>query len=562
MTEEPTCPTVTQWLTAPVREAKYSFSPDGTSWQKTSHKDLAEQANGAASYFTLNGVRPGDRVGLIVEAGPNFIAAFFGAILIGAIPAPIATPPPFGSSNNYLLYLRNLIHVGQLDIIVCGETARSTADLATDALTARVLPVQGSFDKTAPVEPHGFANDDLCLIQFSSGSSGTNRAVHISHQNLAVNTQAIAHWLELGRGDSWATWLPHYHDMGLIGGILTPLVSSIDIMAMAPQTFIKNPAGWLSCFGEYEATVTACPNFALDFILRRVNSNMVLGHDYSRWKSLVCGAERVDHQTMTKFANRFGVQGFNIHTCTPAYGLAESTLAVTGKKLKSAPRSITVRASSLSPGSQVHLGPAGADEVRAIVSCGQPVDPNSCVWIEHDGHSVPEGVVGEVHVKAASVAVGYSSTSRESTNRFEGGKVNTGDAGFLLQGELFVVGRFGDSVKVRGRTFFSEDVDAVLFRLTGVDSHNLVSILGDTPSGPAILVVTEVREVSILTDIRNQLTTHFAGLTIQVAAVDKGSIMRTTSGKPRRRAMWDAYATDTTDGNSPPSTSLVEAAET
>ncbi|NLE81783.1 MAG: fatty acyl-AMP ligase, partial [Rhodococcus sp.] len=329
-----------------------------------------------------------------------------------------------------------------------------------------------------------------------------------------------------------------HHDMGLILGNLTPVMHGLDLWVMPPQRFITEPRLWLSCFGELGATRTAAPSFGLGYVARKVRPTDLGGMDFSGWKSLICGAERVSADVLSEFVKLVGPAGFNEQSILPSYGMAEATLGISGKTIGSPTKKIRVAPSSLRMGQTVEVVSA-EDSGTWHVGCGLRIDPSMTIEIRaEDGSALGAGMVGEIAVSGSSVAAGYYADTIGSTARFEGDTLYTGDAGFLYEGELFIVGRLGDSVKVRGKSVFAEDTDAIVHSVAGLGSNNAVSLLGFLEDQESIIALVEKPTGEWVSEVAKQLSAQYTSMRVVVIAAGPGTLMRTTSGKPRRTAMW------------------------
>jgi acyl-CoA synthetase (AMP-forming)/AMP-acid ligase II len=296
--------------------------------------------------------------------------------------------------------------------------------------------------------------------------------------------------------------------MGLVGCLLAPVVTGTDLWLMTPAEFVRHPLAYLRCFGEHGACLTAMPTFGLEHILRRVRPQALAGLDFSHWRAVIAGAERIAAPTLRRFAELCGPQGFSPTALLPAYGLAEATLAVSGLPLRTGWRS-------------------EARSDGTVVGCG-PALPGTAITIVDDrGRPVPDGVEGEIVVRGESVA--------------SGGVLATGDAGFLKDGQLYVLGRMGDSLKIRGKTLFAEDVDAAVLSACGAAPNRLASLLGMVGQQPTVVILMERPEPGWAEAASAAARVLAENARIEVVAVPVGGIDRTSSGKPRRRPLWHAH---------------------
>jgi acyl-CoA synthetase (AMP-forming)/AMP-acid ligase II len=517
------------WLEDPSDDNGLRWlTPDGD-WRYLSYAELARQCHHLAGGLINAGVRRNDRVVVIPRSAPDFVATFFGALRAGATVSAIA--PPQALQGGYAEHVTTTLAALRPTVLVADRSIRDhLRDLpATVAVwTPEELAADG-----AGARQSGRAPADTALIQFTSGTGGRPRGVRIPFESLEANTAAIRTWLRAGRDDEWASWLPVHHDMGLIGCMVTPVAGGNGLWLSRPKDFVRDPMNYLRCFGSGSATITATPGFGLDHILRRVDAATLDGMDFSGWRAIVVGAERVDPDTLRRFHRLLEPHGLRDRVLLPAYGLAEATLAVTGVPVGRGWVDTEVRPDALPIGL-----PAGGRGLR-VVGCGHPVGNSSVRIVDEAGMSLPDGHLGEIEVRGDSVGAGYLDDSAATATLCDGA-LRTGDAGFLLDGELYVLGRLGDRVKVRGRSVFAEDVELAL-KQTGAPEHRRAVVLGERRGTPVAVAVLEAPEDEWLTRARQVLRATCAGMAAVVVAAPAGTIPRTSSGKRMRRKLWQAF---------------------
>jgi len=516
-----------RWLEEPAPGSGIRhYCPDGR-WDFRSYPELALRARRAAGGLVRAGVRRDDRVMVVSGATtPDFVAAFYGVLWAGATVSVLAPP----------LSLQGPGHAGQ--VLAAVSALEPTAVVAGRNLREHVVQLLGDM-LTVPVLCPGELTGDgdavtarpsaeLALIQFTSGTSNRPKGVRIPFDALEANTAAIRDWLQVGPADEWATWLPMHHDMGLVGCLISPVTAGNGLWLTEPAQFVRDPLPYLRCFGAASATITAMPGFGLDRIIRKVPREALGGLDFSGWRAIVVGAERIDPQLLRRFEELLAPYGLDPAALTPAYGLAEATLAVTGVPVRR--RWVDAQMP----------GPAGAGaEPRGVLGCGLPVGDFAVRVVDDVGTPLPEGVPGEVEVSGSSLADGYLDGPVGAAQLREDAML-TGDAGFLLDGELYVLGRLGDSVKVRGRSVFAEDVESVL-REAGGAPHRLAVVLGERAGAPVAVVVLEEPDQRWVDRAVSLLRGACAGAAVAVLAAPAGTIPQTTSGKSRRRELWHAF---------------------
>jgi acyl-CoA synthetase (AMP-forming)/AMP-acid ligase II len=530
------------WLARPSRERGIHFAERNDRWTFWSYARLADAANRAAGGMLGLGLRPNDRVAVLQGSTPEFVASFFGTLIAGGIPAAIAPPDRLQSRADYRRRTEALLMALDPTAIIVGTDIRREA-LGIGAPEKLVVAASRLFDAT-PTACDARKRPQLALIQFTSGSSAFSRAVCISLSALEAHLAAVQEWLAWTEDDVATSWLPLHHDMGLIGSLLGAVVRQSDLFLLDPEQFVRSPLRFLRCFGERGAHLGAIPNFGLDFIVRRVRPDMLTGMDFSRWRVLVVGSERVRAQSLSDFQTLLAPFGFQPTTLSPAYGLAEATLAVTGLAAHEKWSRAAPSRSLFAAGSTASSAALGSRECAMVVGCGRPL-PGITVTIEGEsGQTVPEGVAGEIVVRGPSVAAGYWKGTAGSATRFRADGILTGDFGFVRDGQLFVLGRRGDAVKVRGRAIFAEDLEDAVFRLR-VPRHHAAALLGWHQN--RLTAVILLQNVATIEDsaLRSMLQPLVGGAKLLILHVPRKTILRTSSGKIRRAELWRAFCEGT-----------------
>ncbi|WP_244283129.1 fatty acyl-AMP ligase [Streptomyces flavidovirens] len=453
----------------------YRFVGDDESAEEITYAELDKRARTvAASILATTRGRP-DPALLLFAPGLDYLAGLFGCFYAG-VPAVPAFPPDPTRLARTLPRLAAIIQDAGSDVVLTtSDIAPLMADWLATAIDGRAprlittdtpagtdgdLSAEGPVPVSRPVR--------LALLQYTSGSTALPRGVMLSHAQLLSNCHEIARGFGIHPGSSGGLWLPPYHDMGLIGGILTPLSAGIPVTLMSPVTFLRRPLAWLRMLSRYGATITGAPNFAYDLCVRRATDADVAALDLSGVELTFTGAEPVRAETMARFAERFGPSGFRDKSFYPCYGLAEATLFVTGGKPLDGWRSVEVSREALeSRGTASPAGPAQSS--RSLVSCGRP-GPGTRVLIADPATREPlvDGAVGEIWIDSPGVADGYWQRPQESAETFgamtvadDGPYLRTGDLGFVQDGELFVAGRLKDLVVINGRNLDPVDIERV-----------------------------------------------------------------------------------------------------
>jgi acyl-CoA synthetase (AMP-forming)/AMP-acid ligase II len=522
---------ILDWLSDPPADRAMHFSDACGGWTATSYAALATKVRQVACQLIESEVGSGDVALVIGQNSIEFVAMFYGVLYVGATPATISLPMPFSRQEEYSRRLANILDTLEPAAILASSDIAAVVDGIAACRGRRILTETKS---DAPVARTPPVMGDTGLIQFSSGSSGFPRGVRISRNALSSNVMAISQWLPFGPGDRGVCWVPFYHDMGLVGCLLMPAASAANAWYMRPEEFILSPLQWLQAIAAKGGTASAVPSFSLSHILRRVRPAELKGLDLSTLHSLVIGAERVAPEILSDFYQLLRPCGLAHSALLPAYGLAEATLAVTGIRAHSSqiPTRL-VNPSALAVGEPIEFSAAPSGPSVELTSCGRPISRVEVAIVGADEQPLPEGTFGEISVHGDSVATGYLDDERP----FEG-VLRTGDMGFVLDGELYVVGRAGDSIKRNGRWIFAEDVEQIAIAASAQRQHT-VALLG-TVNGQdsAVIVLGGRRAESEAQDVGRAVASRMPGLRVLVVWAAKTRIKRTTSGKPRRRAMW------------------------
>lgn len=508
--------------------------------------DHARQVGGA---LRRQGLTPGDVVAVGVSEADTFLGAFLGASYAGLVPAPICPPSPRGGQAHYIAATQPML-----------AASRARAVLTTGPLVPTfqaMLPAAPSLSLVASVEeltgpamtvPAELTLDDPAFVQFTSGSSSQPKGVVLTHRNLAANIDAIVgpDGLDIKDDDIGVTWLPLFHDLGLIGMALATLYRGIRTQFMPPALFLKRPAEWLRAVSRHRGTVSFAPSFAYDLCVRRVSERDIGALDLSSWRVAGCGAEPIQASALTAFAEKFKPAGFREGSLMSCYGMAEHTLAVTFSRLGHRPRFDTVRADDLA---QRRLAvPCGPEDPTAttIVSCGRAFPGHALQVVDSDARPLGERQVGEIVLTGPSVMNGYLDGDRVHQRELRDGWFHTGDLGYLVDGELRVCGRLKDTIIVNGRNYFPQDIEWAVGELPGVRKDRVVAFGATAAGGPDRVVVVigsgpSASAATLVTDIRRRVLDTLGVPVDEVLFVPNKAIRRTTSGKLQRTRMRAAY---------------------
>lgn len=501
-----------------------------------------------AEFLRAEGIGPGDVVCVVLAQSSVFVAGFMGVLAAGAIPCVVAPPGVFQGRDTYRTHVASLLRSAGPRAVLTDDSDEQTVRAAIDTagLDVRCLEIPPPVEHDVSLSPPTRAPDDVTLVQFTSGSSGNPRAIALTRRNVEENVETIRRWLGMSSEDVTCSWLPVYHDMGLLGCLLTPIVNGSDAWIMRPEEFVRRPLKWLECLGRYGAGLTAAPSFGYGYVAKHVKPEQLEGFDFAHCRASIVGAERIDARGLAAFTSLLAPRGFRAEAIVPAYGLAEATLTVTGSALTEMPFAVRLDWREMSFGAPIRIleraelhdfSDAGAGW---LVASGRPHAGTSVEIEDDDAQRLGEGYLGEIVVRGPSVGRAYSRDASESSTRFAGRALHTGDAGFLLDENLFVVGRMGDRINVRGRHVYAEDLEDTLVAVAGVPRGRGVVVPGpDEDRANTIVALVEAAPADWVERARTVLRRAAgAGTHVEVRCVAPGTIPRTSSGKPRRRVLW------------------------
>jgi fatty-acyl-CoA synthase len=548
------------------RQRGFVFVQQDGSERLYSFHDMAAEAARRGAALSGMGLAKGDRLALVVPAGDEFVLSFLGALFAGVVPVPIYPQLSFKNVEAYHETVAHIVRASGASLLLTTETAKPFVDPVAPmapglrgVVSVDQLVADASDPRAAGVE---VTPDDLALLQFTSGSTSRPKGVMVSHGNLAANAEAfMIHGLQRDPSvDKGVSWLPLFHDMGLIGFVVGPLFTNIPCVFLPAASFVRAPRLWLEKIHQHRGTITYAPNFAYALVAKRLKDKDVEGLDLSCLRIAGCGAEPIQAKALRDFAARLQPAGLDPGALLPSYGMAEATLAVTFVPLGGGVRTDEVDLAELADGRATEASQAGAP-VRSIVDCGRPFPGHEVAIIDEAGRVLGERVVGQIVVSGPSVAVGYfeqPELSRETFKPLGGGGdarwLHTGDLGYLAGGRLFVCGRVKDVIIVRGRNYYPSDIEWAVGELShgrrgtvvafGVEADAHGRLVEDGTGEEQLVVCCEGTAADALS-LRDGAAARIAeqfGLAVrEVVVVPLASLPRTSSGKVQRRATRRMY---------------------
>ncbi len=506
------------------------------------------------------GLRKGNRVALILESNDDFVLCFLGAIRAGIVPVPIYPPMALGQLQAYLDNTRHIVAKSGARVLVTNTKIKrllGTVQAACPELE-QVVAFEGIRESAEPLKGEKIGPDDVALLQFTSGSTSRPKGVVLTHANVAANVRCImVDGLHITPEDVGVSWLPLYHDMGLIGFVIAPLYHRVPVVHLPSLLFLKRPVSWFQAITRHKGTAAFAPNFAYALCVKRIKASELDGLDLSRWRIAGCGAEPIRPETLEAFANAFAPIGFKREALLPSYGMAESTLAVTFSELGTGARSIGVDGPALWQTGKAKIVPEDDERAVRLVSCGTEFPEHAIRIFELDDAAserpLPERTVGEIRLAGPSVMRGYWEDAERTRETFAGPYLRTGDLGFLHEGRVFICGRSKEVVIVNGRNYYPQDMEWEAGKVAGVRKGNVVAFAARDPRGlegdrERVVLAFEVQEherlaqaASLVSEVRRAVLEGM-GLTLDdVLALPPGALPKTSSGKLQRARTRELY---------------------
>ena len=517
------------------------------------YKDVLSRAKACAGALQARGFKRGDRAAVILPTCIEFLDSFLGVILAGGIPAPLYPPIQLGKLDEYFARTQRMLEkidakvllTDRLIRMLIGPLAQSVSSFCT-VVDADKLHAGGHEWTPVEVEP-----DSPAFLQFSSGTTLEPKAVIITHKNLLSNLAMIDGFFEIFTDEEVARggvcWLPLYHDMGLIGCMFMGLYHPGTVTYIGPDLFITKPRIWLETMSRYKAIISAAPDFAYALCTSKIKDEELNGIDLSHWRIAFNGAEPIDPNGIKRFTERFARWGFKPEAMTPGYGLAEAGLAVSFSHPLEPPRVTEFDAQVLSDSRRATPGPG-----RKIVSVGKPV-PGLVVEVQdEEGREVAPGTVGTIMVQGPSVTPGYYNDPELSRRIIRNGWLDTGDLGFIHDGDLHVSGRVKDLIIIRGRNYAPQQIEHLVAGVEGLRIASTAAVGCPYEGEGEQLVVLAERDAAatrpdeeIEADMRQRITSGSNLIPRDIRIVEPGTLPRTASGKLRRSEVLRLYQAGT-----------------
>jgi fatty-acyl-CoA synthase len=510
--------------------------------------ELRKDALDMAYRLISHGVKPEDRIALIAETGPDFAALFFGCIYAGAWPVPLPLPTSFGGKESYIDQISVQLQSCDPSILFFPAELTETAGQAALQNKVEGLDWESFTDRIAlRTDLPQATPDEICYLQYSSGSTRFPHGVAVSHKALLNNLSAHSHGMEVQASDRCVSWLPWYHDMGLVGCFLSVVANQVSTDYMKTEDFARRPLAWIDIISRADGTVISySPTFGYDICARRISSQTHVSERFTldHWRLAGNGADMIRPDVMQSFVDAFGDAGFKASAFLPSYGLAEATLAV----------------SIMPPGEGINVelveeseltGMSGSADrptrFRAIVNCGKAVKDMTIEVREEGGSILPDRVIGKIWCTGPSIMTGYFRDEESTAACMQDGWLDTGDMGYLSDGYIFVVGRAKDMIIINGKNHWPQDIEWAVEQLPGFKAGDIAAFSITTVGGeeaPAVLVQCRTSDESERAKLREQIkdkVRSVTGMNCVVELVPPRTLPRTSSGKMSRAKARNLY---------------------
>ncbi|WP_230481423.1 fatty acyl-AMP ligase [Sphingomonas sp. Leaf21] len=510
--------------------------------------ELREDALACARRLIAAGVLPEERIALVAETGPEFAALFFGVVYAGAWPVPLPLPTSFGGRDSYIEQLRVQLASCDPKMLIFPPELAQMAGAAAEAAGVEGIDWTSFATRPAPEAELPKADPEaIAYLQYSSGSTRFPHGVAITHHALLNNLAAHSHGMKVQQSDRCISWLPWYHDMGLVGCFLSPIANQVSTDYLKTEDFARRPLAWLDMISRNQGTsISYSPTFGYDICARRISSQTKASDrfDLSRWRLAGNGADMIRPDVMQSFVDAFADAGFQATAFLPSYGLAEATLAVSIMPPGEGIRVELVEETQLSGGAR------GADRpqrFRAIVNCGKPARDMTIEIREEDGTPLPDGAIGKVWCKGPSVMVGYFRDPEATAACLVDGWLDTGDMGYMSKGYIYIVGRAKDMIIVNGRNHWPQDIEWAVEQLPGFKAGDIAAFAITTPGGeetPAVLVQCRSSDDEERLRLRDEIRERVravTGMNCVIELIPPRTLPRTSSGKLSRAKARNLY---------------------
>jgi fatty-acyl-CoA synthase len=509
--------------------------------------EMRKDALDVAYRLISHGVKPEDRIALVAETGPEFAALFFGCVYAGAWPVPLPLPTSFGGKESYIDQLMVQLKSCDPSILFYPVEIAEMAGEAARRCNVEGLDWESFADRIAlKTELPQAKSEEICYLQYSSGSTRFPHGVAVTHHALLNNLSAHSHGMEVQESDRCVSWLPWYHDMGLVGCFLSPVANQVSTDYMKTEDFARRPLAWLDMISRADGTVISySPTFGYDICARRISSQTHVSERFQlgNWRLAGNGADMIRPDVMQSFVDAFGEAGFKASAFLPSYGLAEATLAVS---IMPPGEGIQVELVEESELTGVPGAPDRPSRYRAIVNCGKAAKDMTIEIRDAAGNILPDRVIGKVWCSGPSLMVGYFRDPEATEACMADGWLDTGDMGYLSNGYIYIVGRAKDMIIINGKNYWPQDIEWAVEQLPGFKAGDIAAfaVSNGGEETPAVLVQCRTSDEAERLKLREQIkdkVRSVTGMNCVVELVPPRTLPRTSSGKLSRAKARNLY---------------------
>jgi fatty-acyl-CoA synthase len=509
--------------------------------------EMRKDALDVAYRLISHGVKPEDRIALVAETGPEFAALFFGCVYAGAWPVPLPLPTSFGGKESYIDQLMVQLKSCDPSILFYPVEIAEMAGEAARRCNVEGLDWESFADRIAlKTELPQAKSEEICYLQYSSGSTRFPHGVAVTHHALLNNLSAHSHGMEVQESDRCVSWLPWYHDMGLVGCFLSPVANQVSTDYMKTEDFARRPLAWIDMISRADGTVISySPTFGYDICARRISSQTHVSERFQlgHWRLAGNGADMIRPDVMQSFVDALGDAGFKASAFLPSYGLAEATLAVS---IMPPGEGIQVELVEESELTGVPGAPDRPSRYRAIVNCGKAAKDMTIEIRDSAGNILPDRVIGKVWCSGPSLMVGYFRDPEATEACMADGWLDTGDMGYLSNGYIYIVGRAKDMIIINGKNYWPQDIEWAVEQLPGFKAGDIAAfaVSNGGEETPAVLVQCRTSDEAERLKLREQIkdkVRSVTGMNCVVELVPPRTLPRTSSGKLSRAKARNLY---------------------
>ncbi len=519
--------------------------------QTLSYGQLREQAGSVAAGLQARGLLPGEAVAIMLPTGADYFRSFYGILLGGGIPVPIYPPARPAQLEEHLRRERGVLANCLAAMLITVPEAKPVAHLLRSQVESlrHIVTVEDLMSSGGAFQAAVLRAEDIAFLQYTSGSTGNPKGVVLTHANLLANIRADGQAIRAAARDVFVSWLPLYHDMGLIGAWLGSLYHAVLLVVMSPLAFLARPRRWFWAIHQHRGTLSAAPNFAYELCLSRIADDELEGLDLSSWRIAFNGAEAVSPDTVTRFGERFARWGFDPSHMYPVYGLAECSVGLAFPPLGRGPLVDTIAREPFTRAGQARPARAGSSGVLRFVASGRPLPGHEIRIVDAAGAELPERQEGRLQFKGPSATSGYYRNPEATRRLFQGDWLESGDRAYMADGDVYITGRDKDVIIRAGRNVYPQELEEAVGELVGIRRGRVVAFgSSEAASGTERLVVmAETREKDTeqrdgLRSAVMRLTSDLIGMPPdEVVLAPPGTVLKTSSGKLRRAASRELY---------------------